>query len=128
MKAFNRHNIKLVMHDCETALETVAARYGLHLHRKMPDYTPTQMPVMFTLNIGPRKALTKGQDAFLRLAPLHGLSPDDLGRRFVWKGQEYVITGIRPRSTKFPIITKKYGTNFLCNFSVGLVKDLLAQQ
>ena len=53
------------------------------------------------------KAVTKEADAFKAMASLYGLKPEDLGRRFAFRGEQYEVAGLNPKAAKFPICGKR---------------------
>ena len=48
--------------------------------------------------------------AFKRNADLFGLKPTDLNRTFVIGTSRYKVTGLKPHSPKFPVITENVAT------------------
>ncbi len=52
------------------------------------------------------KAMTEESDSFRSSAKLFGFEPDDLGRKFTYRGQSYTICGLRPNSRKYTVIAK----------------------
>ena len=50
-------------------------------------------------------------------AELFGLKATDLGRRFVSNGSEFVISGLKPRNRKYPIIATKVSDGKTFKFS-----------
>ncbi len=52
------------------------------------------------------KAITEEADCFRNNAKLFGFEPDDLGRKFVFRRQSYTICGLKPKSSKYPVIAQ----------------------
>ena len=52
------------------------------------------------------EAITEESDSFRRNAKLFGFEPADLGKEFTFQGQHYTICGFRPKSRKYPVITR----------------------
>ena len=53
-------------------------------------------------------ALSPAERDFTRLATTYGLKPEDLGKEFRnWSGDVFTITGLKPRSRKYPILGKR---------------------
>ena len=50
--------------------------------------------------------VTEEADAFRRSAKLFGFEPADLGAEFIVQGQTYTISGLRPKSRKYPVIAR----------------------
>ena len=45
--------------------------------------------------------------AFLMYANAYGSSPEALGGRIVYGGNDYIIEGLRPRARKFPVLARR---------------------
>ena len=62
----------------------------------------------FKLNValldGDGKAITEEADCFKNNAKLFGFEPDDFGRKFTFRGQSYTVCGLKPKSSKYPVI------------------------
>ena len=52
------------------------------------------------------KAITEEADCFRSNAKLFGFEPDDLGSKFTFRGQSYSVCGLKPKSSKYPVIAK----------------------
>ena len=55
------------------------------------------------------------------LAKFYGLSDDDLGRQFVFRGERLTIVGLKPKSPKFPILGRN-GSGKVYKFPAESVK------
>jgi len=53
------------------------------------------------------EAQTKIAVDFRHHAGRYGLDPDDLGRAFSLHGEQYTISGLKPRSRKYPIVVTR---------------------
>ncbi len=58
---------------------------------------------------------------FKALARFYGLSADDLGRQFVFRGERLTIVGLKPKSPKFPILGRN-GSGKVYKFPAESVK------
>lgn len=65
-------------------------------------------------------------EAFKQLAPLYGLSVDDLGKTFRSGGDVYTITGLATRRTKRPLLASRGRSGKEYCFAVEDVKRLMA--
>ena len=52
------------------------------------------------------KAIIEEADCFRIHAKLFGFEPDDLGREFTFREQSYTVCGLKPKSSKYPVIAK----------------------
>ena len=57
-------------------------------------------------------AVTKEAHDFKLMAHLYGLEPSDLGKSFKVRGREFTIKGLKPRSTKRPILVESDGSMY----------------
>lgn len=51
-------------------------------------------------------AITEETDCFRDNAKLFGFEPEDLGKKFTFRGQSYTICGLKPKSSKYPVIAQ----------------------
>ena len=73
------------------------------------------------------QVITEEADCFRNNAKLFGFEPDDLGRRFTFRGQSYIICGLKPKSRKYPIIAHSgNGKNY--KFPCRTVLDALGRE
>ena len=61
------------------------------------------------------------EEEFKQFAGAYGLSPDDFGRRVTLSGRTYEICGVSPRSSKYPILAKRVGTDFTYKFTTAQI-------
>ena len=111
---FGGANVKAILEECREALEPIAEKYGLTLDRKGRTYASDALPVMFQLLIKELGAdgqeMTTDGKAFVRYASSFDLDPADLGREFTSRGNTFRITGLKPKSYKFPILAANVKT------------------
>jgi hypothetical protein len=48
-----------------------------------------------------------GQKLFERECGAVGLKPTDFGREVTWNGDKFKVTGVAPRSRKYPVLVKR---------------------
>ena len=68
-------------------------------------------------------AVTKEASAFKVLAPLYGVKPEDLGRTFTFRGEQYELTGLNSRADKFPFKAKRVSDGRGFKFGEEIVKQ-----
>lgn len=73
------------------------------------------------------EALTRSANEFKTLASHYGLAPDDLGREFKDGIRTYKIIGLKPRSTRYPIIAESLSDKRRYKFGVATVKAYLGK-
>ena len=62
---------------------------------------------------------------FERHASMYGLEAENLGATFTQGGTEYEIVGMKPRSSKYPILAKSFTNGKTYKFPADTVKRLL---
>jgi hypothetical protein len=91
-----------------TALEPLAKELAVAID--IGNCTFRENNCQFKLNVAllnsEGKAITEEADCFKNNAKLFGFEPDDLGRKFVFRGQSYAICGLKPKSSKYPVIAQ----------------------
>jgi hypothetical protein len=116
-----------VGNECLAAAKLVAESYGLHFEMKGGRYTATNLILKFELSVVSEDGVPRTREAgiFSRDAKLVGLAPEDLGKEFLWKGERYVVRGLRPRSSKRPVTCERVSNGRLFNFSATAVAAAL---
>lgn len=108
IKSFDRDTLRTLSAEIEAALQAVARKNGVSLKVGRGQFSPQN----FTLKVEGSlledggEAVTKEKNDFNRYATTFGLKPEDLGRRFVFRGQPYGIVGLKLSSRKYPILGK----------------------
>lgn len=123
---FGQANVKAILEECRVALEPVAEKHGLTLDRKGRTYAGDALPVMFQLLVKQLGAdgqeMTTDGKAFVRYASEFGLDPADLGKRFTDRRGMFRITGLLPRSYKYPVLAVNLETGKTLKFPAETVK------
>jgi hypothetical protein len=126
IKEFTNPLVRKIMDECEEALRPVAEKYGLTLDRKGSTYRRDALPVMFQLLVTEKdedgNVLSAAAKDFQKFATMFGLKADDLHREFVHQGERFRITGVKPRSRKFPLLGENVRTGKTYKFPVETVK------
>lgn len=122
----DRDTARILSEECAVALHAVASKYGLELVRKAGTFGARELNVKFQLRsaeVGDGGVtITRESQTFKSLAPIYGLSPDDLGREFTTSNGRYKITGLVPRRGKYPIQAVCVVTGKGFKFSADTVK------
>jgi hypothetical protein len=74
------------------------------------------------------EVMTETVAAFKRMATLYGLQPTDLGRSFRQSGIWFKVSGLAPRSHKYPILCEKLSDRRVYKFNERAVLTLLQQK
>jgi hypothetical protein len=110
IKQFDGTSVRKIMDEAREALEPIAEKYGLVLSRKGSTYHRDSLPVMLQFLIKQTDTdgniLTAEAKDFQKYAVMFGLKPEDLGREFVSRGETFRITGLKPKSPKFPVLAE----------------------
>lgn len=129
IKEFTNPIVRKLMDECEEALRPIAEKYGLTLDQKGRTYRRDALPVMFQLLVTEKdedgNALSAMAKDFQNMAPLFGLEPDDLGKEFTRAGKTFRITGLKPRSRKYPVLAENVKTGKTYKFPAETVKEAL---
>tara|TARA_Y100000310_G_scaffold67277_1_gene62591 strand:+ start:29290 stop:29754 length:465 start_codon:yes stop_codon:yes gene_type:complete len=131
IKEFNKNSCDAIASLIEKELEALAEAHGVSIVRGRGTYTgPT-----FTLKL---EIAVKNEDGtvvdraavdFTRHMEdeynPYGLKPEHLGAEFTANGGTYVITGLKPRNRKMPIIASRKGTDSSYKFPAREVRKRL---
>ena len=111
LKLNDRNDLRTLNAAMQKALNTVAAEHGLQITLKAGSYEADGS--RFTTKIEALAPNASGeivsQEAkdFQNYATGYDLKPGDLGKVFQSNGHSYTISGMKPRSRKFPIIATR---------------------
>lgn len=126
LKQFDGTSVAKITAEVRAALEPIAEKYGLVLDRKGSTYRRDALPVMLQFLIKTTDAdgnvLTVAAKDFQRYALMFGLQADDLGREFEAQGESFRITGLKPKSRKYPVLGENVRTGKTFKFPVAAVK------
>jgi len=87
-------------------------------------YLPTEMSARITLHTLSESGTTKEADDFNRLALIYGLKKEQLGTEFTSgfdRDNVYIVAGLLPRSTKYPILATRKSDGKQFKFPVGAI-------
>ena len=128
MNALTPASLAILRADITAALATVAKTHGITIATGRCTYTG--QTATFKLDIGTISgdgvAVTKEAESFTRNAVIFGLLPEDLGKSFVSGGLSFVVAGLKPASTKYPILARREDGKVF-KFGEDTVKRLLGR-
>ena len=111
--------LTMIREALEPVLQGIGKQYGITLTVGRGAYggeTGTLKIELATLGEN-GEAESPAAKEFKQYADLFGLKATDLGRRFVSKGNEFEISGLKPRNRKYPIIGTKLSDGRSFKFS-----------
>jgi hypothetical protein len=126
---FNRGNCQILVSKIIELIKPLEKEFGVKIKSKSATYTEDSLNFKFEiLKVGDSGSIIKSEDTFKVYAKMYGLDPEDLGKTFQYKNQMYKITGINPRSKKYPIEVINIANKKGYKFPVPYVKVALGKQ
>lgn len=127
---FTRANLKTLDEAIVEAVQPVAEKFGIQIKRGSGTFTPTDYKVKLICAVQNLDGTyeTPERTDFKQLAPIYGLTADDIDMTFKWNEEKYNLIGIRARSRKFPFIGKRIRDGKRFKFGVDAIKFAKAQQ
>lgn len=110
--------------DFQDAIKTLEQKYGLVIELGRINFTATSFEAKFDAKEGDSKEDINEKE-FKQYCKMYGLSPEDYDRRFTYKGEDYIIVGIRPSKRKYPIACTRVSDGVTYSFTVGAIKDAI---
>lgn len=100
---FDRARCREIREALDGNLQPLSKRLGLAI--RVGSATFTSNNIRFKLEVFANgEAGSPEADAFRIYCSRYGLQPEDLNKPFNWGGKQYVLTGCKPRSTRFPLL------------------------
>jgi len=116
---FNTDNIGEVRTTITEILTKELAKHGLSANLGNIRYSDNDFKCQLTISMG--SVEDAGQREWDKYAPLFGLDKEDFGTLFVNNGKTFEVTGIAPRSRKYPVlVVDDSGKQY--KFSVNVLK------
>jgi len=105
--SFNRQNIRQINSELEAALKQVAEKYGLEVKLGNTRFTGDNFTTKVQVATVAEGGITMSKEAtdFNRYKTILGINME-LGQEFQRSGKTFTIVGLKPRSTKYPILAK----------------------
>lgn len=106
----DRNDLRYLKTRIEAALGSLSAELGVSFDLGKIAYELDGSKAKIALEVRSETAPSKTDEAkadFLTYAPLFGAKPEDYGRKVVFGGTEYRITGIKPQSRRFPFTAER---------------------
>jgi len=112
----------------QAALDTVAAELGYQIQVGNASFSGSQCTFKVECAVVGEDGMAQTREAtdFKARAALYGLSPDDLGKVFTNGGERFRVTGLKPKSRKYPIVAVRVKDDKGYKFPADMVKLALA--
>jgi len=127
IQRFDKKNVQEVLDACKEALELVAEEYGVVLQRKHCTYQYNEVPIAFKLIIPERaddgSAVAPEETEFRKYASRFGLDPNFYGEMFKTYSGVYRVSGIKPKSRKYPVLGERVTDGRVFKFQAQVVLD-----
>lgn len=107
INSLDRTAVRRINDDIQSALDAVAKRYGVQIKVGNSRFSNTNCTTKIdisTVNEG-GTVMTKEATDFNRFATSFGITKK-LGDTFDFRYDRYEITGLKPRSSKYPVLAK----------------------
>ncbi len=109
IQSFDRANLPLLRTAMQAALAPIEAQFGIQIHVGNATYSSDNAKFKVELaTIGANGVVqTKERSSFEALAALYQLDPKMLDQEITYGGTQYIITGLAPRRSKYPVLAKR---------------------
>ena len=110
--------------DFATAVKDLEQKYGVVITLEHITYTATSFSGKIEVKEGTSREDVNANE-FKKLCRMYGLEPDDFDRKFTYQGEEYVVVGIRPSKSKYPIACQRVRDGQSFGFTTDTIKRCL---
>lgn len=127
IKRFDKHECQVVEVVLKAKLKELAEELGIDVRYAGGRFDANTFTMRVECSTVEESGFvnTRAAEDFKRSAQFYGLEATDLGRRFNYSFETYEITGLKPKSRKFPIIAKRVKDGREFKFMVTSVRDAL---
>ena len=122
INSLDRTAVRRINDDIQSALDAVAKRYGVQIKVGNSRFSNTNCTTKIdisTVNEG-GTAMTKEATDFNRFAASFGITKK-LGDTFEFRYDRYEITGLKPRSSKYPVLAKNLSNGKTFKFPASVI-------
>lgn len=123
INSLDRAAVRRINSDIELALKAVADRYGVQIKvgsARFSDSNCTTKIDISTINEG-GTVMTKEATDFNRFASSFGITKK-LGDTFFFRYDTYEIVGLKPNSSKYPLLAKNISSGKTFKFPANVAK------
>ena len=124
IKSFDRPALKALRVSLNSALAKVAAEHGISISAGNISFTSETATIKLNAGVINASGVTVTKEAkdFARYKSLVGLGALNVGDTIDLQGDEYTISGYKPRSKKSPVLVTKVSNGSTYKVSVDMVK------
>jgi len=122
INSLDRTAVRRINDDIQSALDAVANRYGVQIkvgNSRFSDSNCTTKIDISTVNEG-GTVMTKEATDFNRFATSFGITKK-LGDTFEFRYDTYEIVGLKPRSSKYPVLAKNLSNGKTFKFPANVI-------
>lgn len=122
INSLDRAAVRRINNDIELALKAVADRYGVQIKVGNSRFSNTNCTTKIdisTVNEG-GTVMTKEATDFNRFAASFGITKK-LGDTFDFRYDRYEIVGLKPRSSKYPVLAKSLSSGKTFKFPANVI-------
>lgn len=104
----DRSRVRQLREQMQTVLEPLGRELNVKFHVGNASYTAdnAHFKVEAAAIQANGQVVDQAAADFKRLASLYGLKPEHLGQEFSNGGRQFVITGLKPRCRRYPILAR----------------------
>ena len=113
--------VRAFRNDFKEAVKQLEEKYHIVIDLGRITYDESSFRGQLTAKDGGSKDEVLAND-FNKHCRMFGLGPEDLNRRFNYKGEMYEIIGIKPSKRKYPILCRKIADDSTILFTTDVKK------
>jgi hypothetical protein len=113
--------VRTIRQDVDRVGKEIAEKHGLSYEPQSASYDDDSVKFKMLFGVPGEKGATQAERDYHDYCEMFGLEKDWLGKKFRYGNDEYVIAGLKPRASKYPVVGKRAdGKKF--KFPVDAVK------
>ncbi len=117
---FTRKNLKDIREDIKDALKAVETKYGIVIKQGNISFADNSFKMKLEAFVGESDA-DAGKIVWDSWCFKYGLKSEDFGKTFKSNGTEFTVCGMKPKSTKYPVLAQN-AAGTVYKFSAQVVK------
>jgi hypothetical protein len=129
LKTIDRATIRELDKKILAALEAVGKEYGVDIRIPGGNYSATSYTAKVQISLKGQGGIveTPERRAFIQLCSYYGLTPADLGKRFVFRGVQFELTGLNAGAPKYVVAAKRVYDGKSFKFTRDVLSTLMAK-
>ena len=126
ISSLDRSSVRMIADDIEIALAKVAKRYGVKIEVGNSSFSSTNCTTKINISTVAKNGtvMTKEATDFNHYAHSFGIKGYMLGDTFEFRYETYKITGLKPRSRKYPLLAENVNTGKVYKFPASVIGGL----